>query len=950
MIYSSGLLFEAPLIVFLGWWTGALIICLRLVHTALNFTLNVNDRSRLFAKCVTRMPHSELRSDFRSRSMNLRRPVDGNPHAEMAASRSTADDFISNFAAANGLPVYSVSSSPKDAWKGVAGSRFYYFEKDLRMDYRNDPKPDNHLLKMIDVDYYVDKETLLAHIDDSRCACFYTIMPDSLASCTTESTFLIDADGVVTESHAGSTPYQHKLWNWRIDYITSSRFEWNGLVPTFVFRHYYVEMRRVGVNRYVVCLVPSLTGGFLAHLVWHYLNPEKEPIRSLERWRPQHVNGVNVLVSPTVVLVAYPKSTRQFKLTHEQFGEICHAPKLSGAGVQRIINSSESQYELATIGNLLNSVQVCMNPQVYDYRDPRSYKLEYSDVQDDQSKVKGQHICKPLMDGAFVPASCLSNDLGCVDGRLTKLQSPSKAVPAKYYDYLTEFVSCFEWVPPHSLHPLDEDAVIERASSVQKNKYHNAQMEPQSRLRNKAFQKTEAYPDPKDPRNISAVDPKHVLQASCYTHVFVDYLKSYVPWYAFGLAPDTMAESVSTIIKDGDGELVETDFSRYDGTQTSFDVDVNTAVMLQLFHPTHHDKIRSLRYELSYSTFTTEHGVTYCTYDTNKSGCADTSKDNTVLHGFCQFCHFRNEGFDKKQAWIKIGLCGGDDGLFRTRNPKGYEKTCLDLGKILKSNIRHPGEPVSFLGRIWSDWNSSASFFDPYRCLSKFHFSDNSDRRISSELLAWRKAVGYYVTDNGNFVGHIAQRFLEITGKGKTELVERREWLRGPLEENTKYTTDQIKDKFQGQPIFPGVASHPRTLRLVDDHQENGETDPCFKMFCSQMSEHGVTESQILAWYNDVMTAESLDDMPTLHVVPVEAPKIAMTVDGLTIGPPMTPAPRQPTVVAPICAFLFTKKKCSRGDKCKFSHDLKNCCHDFLKNKCVRPKCRKPHIPLSASL
>lgn len=946
LLWFYGLLLNDPLVYAFGAYGIVLFSLTRVLWYVIDSNLGIGTRSWLFSLVTTRLPHSELRSDFRTRLMNIRPPPDGNQHAQMAACRSTADDFITSFATGNGLPLYSVSSSPKDEWKGIAGSRFYYFEKDLRMQYRNDAKPDNHCLKLIDVDYYIDSKTLLDHVDEARCACFYTIMPDVLAVTTEESTFCMDKDGFVTESHASSTPYTHYLWNWRVDYITSTSMTFRGLWPSFSFRHYYVEARKVGLNRYVVCLVPSVTGGLLAHLAWRYLNPDRQEfVRSLETWRPQHINGVNVLVTPTKVMVAYPNATRQFELTHDQFGELRHAPKLSGAGAQRIINSTATQYELASIGNSLNAFEVSMNPQAYDYKEPRSYKVEYSDLEDPVVKPRGRHTFPPLVDGAFSPVSSESNDRACINGRLVELQAKRRPVSPKYYDYMKEFIAQFDWVPPQSLHPVTVDDVIERATSSQKKKYHSALLELPTKFVHKAFQKTEAYPDPKDPRNISAVDPKHVLRLSCFIQVAVDYLKKYVPWYAFGLAPSDMADAVLDLMSGEAGELVEGDFSRYDGTQGSIDVDLNTGVLLHLFAEEYHDEIRALKYELSYCMFSTEHKIRYCTNDTMKSGSADTSKSNTVSHGFCQFSHFRNLHFNPRESWLKIGLCGGDDGLMRTPSPSNYEQTCADLGKKLKCNIRSPGEPVGFLGRVWSDWTSNESFFDPYRCISKLHFTDNSDKNARSEVLAWRKAVGYYVTDNGNFVGHIADKILDITAAGKTEVVERREWLKCVLAENTEYTTDQIREKFKDWSVFPTTSSHPRTLRLKD-----GSEDPCFTHFLQQMAEHGVQAQAVYDWYLQLMDCDRLEDFPTLHRVEVAAPTIAMTVDGMTLGPEMAPKPTIPTTEAPICYYMFNRRKCTRGDKCKYSHDTSTCCHDFIKDKCSRKVCRKKHIPLSAAL
>lgn len=288
-------------------------------------------------------------------------------------------------------------------------------------------------------------------------------------------------------------------------------------------------------------------------------------------------------------------------------------------------------------------------------------------------------------------------------------------------------------------------------------------------------------------------------------------------------------------------------------------------------------------------------------------------------------------------------MCAGDDGLLRTPNPANYEKTCKDLNLVLKSKVLHPGDRVSFLGRIWVDWDSDVSFFDPMRALSKLHFSDNSDRKISRDLLAWRKCAGYFVTDSGNFVGHIARKILEITKVGKTEIVERREWLKDLLPENTTVTSESLFETFSDSPVFPGRASHPQNLRYPD-----GSYDDSFLMFCDQV---GLGQDEVYAWYQKFTEITSIDHIVTLkRVEPTNEVHVTVSVDGKVLGPLMGPAPVVPPVAMPLCYFMFTRKKCTRQDSCKFRHDVENVCHDFCKGKCARKQCKRPHVALSAKV
>lgn len=880
-----------------------------------------------------RLGYSSLRTDFMKRTLAPARKSDTNPHAESAASRSSADNFVHEFSTAHGLHVHSVSSSPKDAWNGVQGSRYYYFEKDLRMEFRNDAVPDNALIKMVDVDFYLEKDTLHDYIMASRAMMMYTIIPEHLSQTSESGIFTVSSTGEMTETHAGSTPYTHVLWDWRRDYITCTKLTWYGYGSKFV--HCYVDYRKVSENRFLVLITPVTQGGFLAALIW-YITGQTRP---LARWTPIHVNGVNILPRHDGVIVALPNARTEHFLTNTQYSELLYAKKVTSPDVQRIARV-ETGYELAHIMSLLQTQQITLPPMVFNSRDPRDYKVEYTDVFDGQkSRVKCQNAFPPIIDAAFVPTSSKSNDLDCLEHRLFSLQKEIRPVPHKYYPMIDEFSE--QVIPtPGSLHPISFADVYEESSTAQVLKYENAMREPPGN-KNKAFQKSESYPEIKPARNISAVDPKHVVRLSRFTRPYTAFLKANTQWYTFGRTPPEMAEDVRQIMADTHlGSLVEGDFSRYDGRQSTFLVDLNLAIMLRLFHPMYHDEIRELRYELSYAMFTTEYGIKYSTSDSQKSGSASTSCDNTVDHAFCQYAHFRNLQFTTMHAYKRIGMCAGDDGLLRTPNPEDYENTCKDLNLVLKSKVLAPGDRVSFLGRIWSNWDSDASFFDPLRALSKLHFSDNSDRKISRDLLAWRKCAGYFVTDSGNFVGHIARKILEITVKGKTDVIERRDWMKGMLPENTEISSANLFAWFTDHPIFPCPSSHEISLRY-----EDGSFDESFLMFCDQIRR---TPEDVHQWYLRFLKIKTLEEIETIETInPSNSVHVAVSIDGKLVGPPMGPAPIVPPVAMPVCFFFFTRKKCTRKD-CKFRHDIEIVCHDFCKGKCARKQCKREHVALSA--
>lgn len=669
------------------------------------------------------------------------------------------------------------------------------------------------------------------------------------------------------------------------------------------------------------------------------------------KWIPETFNGINILRSASEVKVAASNSLVQYTMSQAAFREMCAltSNELSPPAVQRILNSTETLYDLTAcisrlIGYFPDEPKLIFNDTTA--RKPRSYKFEYIDEYDFKIKSKGQHFCTPIIDGAFVPASCKSNDLTCIDSRVEKLQQRTFVSPPIYTTYLKEFPEVLARHAPGMLHPFDFSAVLDHASGAQKKKYKNTMFQP-TQLKNKAFQKAEAYPEIKDPRNISAVDPKHVFNLLRFVLPYVKSLKT-TKWYAFGKHPRVLGKLVLDVMLDNYGVLGEGDFSRYDGTQNGMSVDLTTNAMCALFNPIYHEEIRALKYQLSYCVFLTEHKIAYNTYDTMKSGSAVTSCDNTVFHAFTQYSHYRNEGFPPELAYARIGICAGDDGLMRTANPAGYEKTCSDLGLKLKFCVREPTDPVGFLGRVWPHRNSSKSFFDPMRCLNKFHYSDNSDPHIARQTLAWRKAAGYVTTDFGNFIGHIATDMLSRIREGKTDPVERREWLKGILPENAKMTSlDLLESLETNGAVFETFTSDFTTLRDVE-----GNLDPCFLHFCRQIKK---SPEEMFLWYTSTLNRPHESD-PLIYqtiakTVPVAPKGTTVTVGNVTLGEKTlkkapVPEPKQ----APICRLHFFDKKCKRGTKCKFSHVLEKICTSHLVGKCTRKQCKFVHTTLSAAI
>lgn len=910
--------------------------------TELQAILTTKDRSlvsEFIDRHVTRYDYSAYREYALTVPLETVPVSKTNPHAEMAANRTSAENLIHNYAQHFGLPVYSVSQSKKDQWRGVSGKRLQYDEKDITMWCRDDD-PTGHVVKMMDVDWFLEEQEIGECLADGKIVAMYTFTPESLTYSDEHHHFKFTKDNRIDMSVRGGARYCHPLWNWDVDVVTLQIHDDDyNYAPNDldIFVHAYVERRKVSPNRSVVFLIPAVQGDVYARIAQKAIGIE---YTGLKRFAPTlNDTGVQCIRLDNEYILSHADYPNEYRANPEQFSQLCGVAHfkesaLSAPTVARILElKTDTPYDLRQM--VLSLTNVTNIPTVCKARQPRAYKMEYSNI-DDEVKLRGQNFMPPIVDACFVPASCRSNDVCCIDGRIVKIRQYGRSVHPKYTAYANEFAQLMG--PKGSLMPIDIGEVINSASSAQRVKYERASWFPfsEEHWHNKAFQKTEGYQEIKEPRNISAVDTNHVVNYLRFVNAVTQHMGETCPWYAFKLNPVQVANRVNAVCELSGGMAIETDFSRFDGTQDDFHNTVEGIILFHLFDTCCHAELRALRNALNFSVFKTEYGIRYNTWCTRKSGSADTSLGNTLLNAYMCYCALRQSGLEPDEAWRKLGVYGGDDGVTAHVPPALLEHVCRDLGFKLKATVRRSGEAVTFLGRIFPNpWDNNGSFIDPLRALSKLHFTSDSDPCTSNETLAWRKAVSLYVTDAGNFVGNIAKHLLDISVSGRTEAVERRPWMRDVLPENTKMTTAEIVERFQDKPVFPPV---PDNVGVQD------QPDHALLYFANQTQ---LPLPTIAEWFVRFLNAQSLKDIPTLYRVetPSNAP-VCTSVDGVVVGPRMGPAPSPPPDMKPYCRHHI-QRRCTRGEKCKYSH-AQDACRDHLRGKCAyADKCKFVHYALS---
>jgi hypothetical protein len=257
----------------------------------------------------------------------------------------------------------------------------------------------------------------------------------------------------------------------------------------------------------------------------------------------------------------------------------------------------------------------------------------------------------------------------------------------------------------------------------------------------KAFQKDESYPEEKDPRNISTID--RVLKVLyCYFMYPVMDAFSTLNWYAFGDKPKDIAEKVESVCW---GKFIETDFSRFDGTQNNVTRCLEDKYFSRVYSGENLERVRRLWSFGLNATGYTMHGVKYNTERTRLSGSPETACFNTLINAFVAFLAHRYEGKSVEDAYKALGYYGGDDGITPWDNDDttSYSKAAEACGLKIKCAIKYRNP--TFLGRYYYD--GKFSFADIKRQLKKINIAVGAQNETARKQHLWNKWTGLLVTD-----------------------------------------------------------------------------------------------------------------------------------------------------------------------------------------------------------
>lgn len=313
---------------------------------------------------------------------------------------------------------------------------------------------------------------------------------------------------------------------------------------------------------------------------------------------------------------------------------------------------------------------------------------------------------------SYAPVVNESASLAAVHHRINKVHNT--ATPDHYSGFAREFVDLMV-VGTDPGPPLTEGEVLEiqdKPIQKQRNAAAVVQTAPYKHVHVTAFVKKEAYPAGKEPRNISNVMTKHNVELSRYTYAFKRGVLAYQHWYMPAKSMIEIAKRLRLFVSDSGYPVVETDFSRFDGTISRWLREHVEIAAYRRFYPEAADL---LVLELDAKAETTE-GYQYEVDGSRLSGSPATTDGNTMIAAFVDYVAARIIGLAPRDAYASIGLHFGDDGV--SRPFPNLEAVASEMGLKLKCITRH--DFVGFLGRIYPDpLLCLGSFQDPIRSWSK---------------------------------------------------------------------------------------------------------------------------------------------------------------------------------------------------------------------------------------
>lgn len=699
----------------------------------------------------------------------------GHTHASAAGLRTTATRFAQTMCRHMGVEMYVVGMSRSDQRRGLRGSRQWFWAKDVNASNRCDAPSSDELLYLCDLDYYLDMPDMLTK--QAKPILIYTVVPEMATSAGQDDTsFYFTDKGTLKTFVAGGGSYEHHLWTYAQDSLIAYRTMFG--VPYRAVA-YAVERKQVGKHRQLILLSPMRKWGIFTSWIPKLLLDEQ----SLNRFQPiiraqdgtpfVRFNVVDKDGTPYTT-TARPDSWLSATVQSTVDDCIASAARLGTTHLMLPTTASwikDDRSSAVVLTEYHRKVSPSVRPTVFPVaQGVRAYQYKPLEF-DQEARPKLSAFMSPLVHGAFAPVLNKAGEEACVEGRINNLKK-SEPKPSPFRDQcMDEFAELI--VQNVHLEPVCYESVdSKQTSAAQKLSLRKAVLTGHYRqMVLKCFCKAEAYPDVKDPRNISTYNDADKLDMAMFALALSEHCKQF-KWYGPGKTPLEIANRVAEICSNAQTVNIS-DYHRMDGTISYVLRRVERVICMKAFS-NHRTVLNELLKTNVDNKGYLPYGTTFDQGPSHGSGCSATSLFQTLRAAFTAYLAFRNvrkengSEYSPKQAFDALGIHLGDDGLDADLPSKNHLWAASKVGLILEANVLQRGDRgVNFLARYYSPevWNGLPdSMCDVKRQLSKFHVTVRLPQGVTPEQKLVEKAMSYVATDgNTPVIGEYCKRVLLLS-------------------------------------------------------------------------------------------------------------------------------------------------------------------------------------------
>jgi len=679
--------------------------------------------------CCSSPISPDRRSEFRaSTAVSLpNKPSRVKPHPEAAHSRYTANALLDAFLSRIRAKRYDVSTSASTAG---AGSRFWYFAKDLRFSPSLREPKSSDVYTMVDVDYYLH----LPSYCDGHDLLLNTFYPHKVADRSMNGHYWFNADNTVTYEVDGGAVYNHAIWNLDVDDLTVDH--WWGSAS------YLVEHCQINADRRVVYF--NHIRNVYGPLGWFL--PGARLVR-----RSVVVDGVARIRDNDDIHLARAGSRSQITLPESVIDATLVRLKSS---ISPHISDAERIFSAAKIPDAANTAAVFYD--VYSFysapfaRNVNPRPFSYSPIGPIATE-DGKQTMRPVgtaMLSGFSPVRGYNSEHSTVSKRILEVAN-NNPCPSDCSGYKEEFIGMIVHVLGCSAVPDDFETYrlsLDNNTAIARDMDRNETLSVAKAMATvSSFQKSEAAAKLAPPRNISKHATSHNFRLGQFVAAAGRLFKK-LPWYGPGKTPAQVGERVVGMLSTS-LFLLSTDFTRLDGSNSEFCASVYQDLLCAIFFAKYSSIIVERLQAEGRSRGFTSTGQSYLNEFRVTSGSTDTSQMVTIINAYLSYCSYRQASLEPGAAFNALGFYFGDDGASPDLSAHISEGVCGRHGYHVKSSISTRGEPITLLGRVYLDpFVSGECIADVVRQFRKLHLTD-CPVVVPNWLVCYRRAMSYLVTD-----------------------------------------------------------------------------------------------------------------------------------------------------------------------------------------------------------